>query len=175
MAKYPRRNTEYHAILEEAEQEAELDCGCLIREGEDGATMEFWVCMLHETAQRMLDALELIAQAAYVGRAGDAIQCIFCEQVQVHEEECVMHLVHEVTRSDNWNAASAGCLATSSSQVSQSLSSSVSDIYPEPSSKKSRGSASSPPPVWESTCRGPLSSCLALVARSTCHARFPPC
>ena len=57
MPRYPRRNPEYHAILEGVEEEAELDCGCLIKENEDNESIEYWMCTMHETAQRLLDGV----------------------------------------------------------------------------------------------------------------------
>ena len=86
----------YWAILEGIEEEAELDCGFLIKENEINNTIELWLCTLHETAQGLLRALDLVATAAYVDHGADAIQCVFCQQLQEHEEGCPMHLVHEV-------------------------------------------------------------------------------
>jgi hypothetical protein len=74
--------------LEGLEDEAELDCGCLLTENLENDTIELWMCTLHETAQRLLDARDLTATAAYVGRGADAIQCVFCEQIQDPDEEC---------------------------------------------------------------------------------------
>jgi hypothetical protein len=37
--------------------DAAPECGCLIKEGEDGVTIESWVWALNETAQRMLDGV----------------------------------------------------------------------------------------------------------------------
>jgi hypothetical protein len=98
MPRYPRRATENVAALEGLEEEAELDCGCLINENLENDTIELWFCTLHETAQRLLDALDLVSTAAYVDRGADAIQCVFCEQISKHDEECPMRLVHEVVR-----------------------------------------------------------------------------
>lgn len=98
MPRYPRRATEYVAALEGVEDEAELGCGCLINENLENDAIELWFCTLHESAQRMLSTLDYIAQAALAGRGADAIQCVFCEEIQEHDEECPMRLVHEAIR-----------------------------------------------------------------------------
>lgn len=61
MAKYPKVEP-YVALKQgvgmEYEEEAELDCGCVIRDHEDGVSIEFYFCTLHDAAQQLLDALE---------------------------------------------------------------------------------------------------------------------
>lgn len=98
MPKYPRQAQQYYAILEGVEEQAELDCGCLIVENEDNESIELWLCTLHESAQRLLDALVRVGRNAYVDKAADALMCVFCEASEDHEEDCVMHLVHDVIR-----------------------------------------------------------------------------
>jgi hypothetical protein len=56
------------------------------------------LCTLHESAQRLLSALDLVATAAYVDCGADAIQCVFCEGAGEHDDGCPMHLMHEVIR-----------------------------------------------------------------------------
>ena len=98
MPKYLRSAPIYYAILEETEDQAEMDCGCLIQDNEDNESTEYWLCSMHHSAQRMLEVLDAVATAAYVDRGADAIQCVFCEQIQEHEEDCPIRLVHEVIR-----------------------------------------------------------------------------
>jgi hypothetical protein len=40
MPRYPRRATEYYAILEGVQPAAEMDCGCLIQENEHTDAIE---------------------------------------------------------------------------------------------------------------------------------------
>lgn len=106
--KYPK--VEPYAVrwewTKENEDEAELDCGCLMKDHEDYESTEFYFCTLHNTAQQLLDALDRVAMAAYRGFAAAAtIGCVFCNAVQTsvgllveHDQDCPMDLVHQVIR-----------------------------------------------------------------------------
>lgn len=101
MPRYPRCATEYVSALKGLDEKVEVDCGCLLRENLESETIELWFCTLHETAQRLLDALTLIGDAAYLDRGAGAIQCTFCEEAQEHAGECPMRLVNEVVLKAN--------------------------------------------------------------------------
>lgn len=66
MPKYPLVS-EYCALLEGVEPTVELDCGCIMREGDEDSVLSeaivLYFCTLHDAAQDLLEALEAIMSA----------------------------------------------------------------------------------------------------------------
>ncbi len=110
MPQYPRVEP-YVALKQgiEYEERAELNCGCVMQDHEDGVSIELYFCTLHNGAQQLLDVLAKLAIAAYQDLAGAAIACAFCTSVRAlepdrgvtldHQEDCVMNEVHEAIRT----------------------------------------------------------------------------
>ena len=109
MPQYPK--VEPYVALKQGikyEERAELDCGCVMQDHEDGVSIELYFCTLHDAAQQLLDVLAKVAMAAYQDLDG-AIACAFCTSVRAldpdrgvtldHQEDCVMNEVHEAIRT----------------------------------------------------------------------------
>ena len=108
MPQYPRVEP-YVALKQgiEYEERAELDCGCVMQDHEDGVSIELYFCTLHNAAQELLDVLDKVASAAYqslrltvrcrlcgaASRHGDSI-----EPMQ-HDEDCPMNLIRQAIRT----------------------------------------------------------------------------
>ena len=106
--KYPRI-ADHYAVLEDGEEAAEMDCGCILREGDPAFavadTIVYYQCTLHNFAQQLLDALDQVADRAYRRMGPDGIHCRFCaleitgiESQLQHRPPCPMNVVHQVIR-----------------------------------------------------------------------------
>jgi hypothetical protein len=71
MAKYPTVQDQYYAILEGSEDQASLDCGCLLIQNDQTEATELYLCTMHNAAQAMLDLLSEVSSRNYVPAAGE--------------------------------------------------------------------------------------------------------